>query len=114
MSPTIVLKDDKPVLAIGSPGGSRIINYVTKAVIAILDWNMDPQAAVDMPHVVNRNGNTDLEENTTAIDYAHDLEKMGHEVKVRTLNSGLHAIMIKDGLLIGGADSRREGIAAGY
>ena len=114
MSPTIVLKDDKPVLAIGSPGGSRIINYVTKAVIAILDWNMDPQAAVDMPHVVNRNGNTDLEENTTATEYVQDLEKMGHEVKVRTLNSGLHAIMIKDGLLIGGADSRREGIAAGY
>lgn len=114
MSPTIVLKDEKPVLAIGSPGGSRIINYVTKAVIAILDWNMDPQAAVDMPHVVNRNGSTDLEENTTATDYTQDLEKLGHEIKVRGLTSGLHAILIEDGTLTGGADSRREGIAAGY
>lgn len=114
MSPTIVLKDDKPVLAIGSPGGSRIINYVTKAVIAILDWDMDPQAAVDMPHVVNRNGATDLEENTTATDYTQALEKLGHEIKVRGLTSGLHAIKIEDGVLTGGADSRREGIAAGY
>lgn len=114
MSPTIVLQDDQPILAIGSPGGSRIINYVTKAVIAILDWNMDPQAAVDMPHVVNRNGATDLEENTSATDYTPALEKLGHEIKVRGLTSGLHAIMIRDGVLTGGADSRREGIAAGY
>ena len=102
------------MLAIGSPGGSRIINYVTQKVIAILDWEMDLQAALDMPHVVNRNGGTDLEENTTATDYQQDLEAMGHEIKVRGLNSGLHAIAIKDGKLHGAADSRREGIAAGY
>ncbi len=114
MSPTMVFKDGKPMLAIGSPGGSRIINYVTQKVIAILDWEMDLQAALDMPHVVNRNGGTDLEENTAATDYQQDLEAMGHEIKVRGLNSGLHAIAIKDGKLHGAADSRREGIAAGY
>lgn len=114
MSPTIVLQDDKPVLAIGSPGGSRIINYVTKSVIAILDWQMDPQSAIDLPHVVNRNGNTDLEEDTEATALSADLEMLGHEIKVRKLTSGLHAILIKDGELIGGADSRREGIAAGF
>lgn len=114
MSPTIVLKDDKPLLAIGSPGGSRIINYVTKSVIAILDWQMDPQTAVDLPHVVNRNGSTDLEENTDATALAGELEKLGHEIKVRKLNSGLHAILIHEGELVGGADSRREGIVAGF
>lgn len=114
MSPTIVLKDDKPLLAIGSPGGSRIINYVTKSVIAILDWQMDPQTAVDLPHVVNRNGSTDLEENTDATALAGELEKLGHETKVRKLTSGLHAILINENELVGAADSRREGIAAGF
>ena len=114
MSPTMVFADGKPMLAIGSPGGSRIINYVTQKVIAILDWEMDLQTALDMPHVVNRNGGTDLEENTAAADFQKDLEAMGHEVEVRGLNSGLHAIAIKDGKLHGAADSRREGIAAGY
>jgi len=114
MSPTMVLKDGKPVLAIGSPGGSRIINYVTQKVIAILDWQMDLQTALDLPHVVNRNGATDLEEDTTAVDYQSALEALGHEIKVRGLNSGLHAIAIEDGKLHGAADSRREGIAAGY
>ena len=114
MSPTIVLKDNVPVLAIGSPGGSRIINYVTQSVIAVLDWGMDPQSAVDLPHVVNRNGATDLEQDTSAEDFSNDLEKLGHEIKVRKLTSGLHAILIEDGKLTGGADSRREGIAAGF
>ncbi len=114
MSPTIVFKDGAPVLAIGSPGGSRIINYVTQKVIAILDWEMDLQQALDLPHVVNRNGNTDLEERTAATDYQQALEELGHTVKVRPLNSGLHAIAIKDGKLHGAADSRREGIAAGF
>ncbi len=114
MSPTIVLKDGAPILAIGSPGGSRIINYVTQKVIAILDWEMDLQAALDMPHVVNRNGKTDLEEGTAALDHQPALEALGHEINVRGLNSGLHAIAIADGKLHGAADSRREGIAAGF
>lgn len=114
MSPTIVFKDNAPVLVIGSPGGSRIINYVTKSVIAILDWDMDPQTAIDMPHVVNRNGNTDLEENTSATELEPALTALGHQVKVRGLTSGLHAIVIDNGKLIGAADSRREGIAAGH
>ncbi len=114
MSPTMVFKDGKPMLAIGSPGGSRIINYVTQKVIAILDWEMDLQAAIDMPHVVNRNGKTDLEEGTTALDLQSELEALGHEINVRGLNSGLHAIAIQDGKIHGAADSRREGIAAGF
>jgi len=113
MSPTIVLKDGQPVLLIGSPGGSRIINYVAKSLIAIIDWNMDPQDAINLGHVVNRNGATDLEEGSDATQYQAALEALGHEVKVRNLNSGLHAIQIKDGMLIGAADPRREGVALG-
>ena len=113
MSPTIVFKDGRPVLLTGSPGGSRIINYVTQSVIAMLDWQMDPQDAVAMPHVVNRNGKTDLEQDTDAVSYQSDLEALGHEVNVRGLKSGLHSILIDNLGYYGAADPRREGVAVG-
>ncbi|HAT84529.1 MAG TPA: gamma-glutamyltransferase, partial [Rhizobiales bacterium] len=113
MAPTIVLKDGAPILAIGSPGGSRIINYVAQALVAILDFGLDPQDALNQPHVVNRNGATDLEKGTSAEELKDGLEALGHEVKIRDLNSGLHAILIKGGMLIGAADPRREGVAMG-
>ena len=113
MSPTIVLKGRSPVLLTGSPGGSRIINYVTQSVIAILDWKMDPQDALNMGHVVNRNGATDLEEGTEAVELQAELEALGHEVNVRSLNSGLHAILLEEDQLVGAADPRRDGVALG-
>ena len=113
MSPTIVFENGRPILLTGSPGGSRIINYVTQSVIAILDWGMDPQDAVAMPHVVNRNGTTDLEENTDAVDFQADLEARGHELNIRELTSGLHTILIDHFGYYGAADPRREGIAVG-
>ena len=112
MSPTIVLKDGVPVLAVGSPGGSRIIGYTAKTIIAYLDWGMDVQQAVDLPHLVNRFGTYDLEDGTAATELAPALEAMGYEVNLRDLTSGLHVIAIDDGLQ-GGADPRREGIALG-
>lgn len=114
MSPTIVMKDGAPYLLIGSPGGSRIINYVAKTIVAILDWDMDPQDAIETGHFLHRNGSTlDLEQNTTTADFEGALTERGHAVSVRDLNSGLHAILIKDGTLIGAADPRREGVALG-
>ena len=61
MAPTIVLKDDRPVMVIGSPGGSRIIGYVARAIVAHLDWGMDIQQAVAAPNIVNRFGPMDVE-----------------------------------------------------
>jgi len=113
MSPTMVLRDGRPYLLTGSPGGSRIINYVTQSVIAMLDWNMSPQTALNMGHIVNRNGKTDLEEGTEAAELQAQLEALGHEVNIRALNSGLHAILIKNGWYHGAADPRREGVAMG-
>ncbi|MGJ8629305.1 MAG: gamma-glutamyltransferase [Sulfitobacter sp.] len=112
MAPTIVLKDGKPVLAVGSPGGSRIIGYVAGAIIAHLDWGMDVQAAVSTPHAVNRFGTYDLEEDTEVADLAEGLGALGFDVGTRALTSGLHMIAIGDDLR-GGADPRREGIALG-
>jgi len=113
MSPSIVMKDDQPYMAIGSPGGSRIIGYVASTLIAHLDWGMDIQKAISLPHLVNRFGTYDLEEGTDAIRFKAPLEAMGYKVNVRDLNSGLQGIVFTDGQLIGGADPRREGIALG-
>lgn len=112
MAPTIVMKDGVPVLAIGSPGGSRIIGYVAKTIVAMLDWGMSVQAAIDLPHAINRFGAYDLEEGTSAQDLAPALQAMGYEVNLRSLTSGLHGIAIGD-VLQGGADRRREGVAMG-
>ncbi len=112
MSPTIVMQDDKPVLAIGSPGGSRIIGYVAKSIIAWADWDMDVQQALSMPHLVNRFGTFDVEQGTSAEGFVDALKELGYEVNPRDLTSGLHAIEIGD-VLTGGADPRREGIALG-
>src|SRR5262249_60380219 len=62
MAPTLVFgPDGKLLLAIGSPGGSEIINYVALTLIAVLDWGYDVQRAIDLVHVSNRNGDTDVE-----------------------------------------------------
>ncbi|MEL6595142.1 MAG: gamma-glutamyltransferase [Pseudomonadota bacterium] len=113
MSPTIVMQDGAPVMVVGSPGGSRIIGYVAKTIIAHLDWGMDVQAAVAMPHLVNRFGTYDVEEGTSAEALAEPLTALGYEVNARALTSGLHAIAIGADGLEGGADPRREGIAIG-
>ena len=114
MAPTIVLRDGAPVLLIGSPGGSRIIPYVASSLIGILDFGLAPQAAIDRPHVLNRNGATDIEEGPGAEEMAAGLAALGHETTIRDLNSGLHVIAIgADGVLTGAADKRREGVVLG-
>ncbi len=112
MAPTIVLKDGKPTLVVGSPGGSRIIGYVAKTIIAHLDWGMDVQQAIDLPHLVNRFGTYDIEAESAAMEFGEPLTGMGYKVNARDLNSGLHAITVGDSLQ-GGADNRREGLAYG-
>lgn len=113
MAPTIVMKDGKPVLAVGSPGGSRIIGYVAKTLIAWIDWDMDVQSAINLPHLLNRFGTYDLEKNTTAEQLEKPLEKLGYKTEIRDLNSGLHAVEITIQGFEGGADPRREGLAVG-
>jgi gamma-glutamyltranspeptidase/glutathione hydrolase len=113
MSPTIILKDGRPTLVIGSPGGSRIIGYVAEAIVAHIDWGMNIQAAVSIPHAINRFGTYDLEKGTSLEAMVAPLEELGYKVNLRSLNSGLHAISIGENGLFGGADPRREGIAIG-
>lgn len=112
MAPTIVRQDEAPVMVIGSPGGSRIIGYVAKAIIAHLDWGMDIQQAVASPNLVNRFGTMDVEAGLPS-GLADELTAIGFEVNETDLTSGLQGIVITPDGLEGGADPRREGIAIG-
>ena len=114
MAPILVFDaSGRVIMAIGSPGGSRIIGYVVKALIGVLDWKLDIQAAIDLPNFVNRNGATELEKGTPIMDIAPDLEALGHAVEARDMASGLHGIAVSQGMITGGADRRREGAALG-
>jgi gamma-glutamyltranspeptidase/glutathione hydrolase len=113
MAPTIVLEDGRPMLLIGSPGGASIIPYVAQALVGILDFGQDPQTAIDAPHVLNRNGKTQVEQGPDADATIAALAGVGQEAEAVDLNSGLHAILIRDGSLTGAADKRREGAALG-
>ncbi|MGP8309133.1 gamma-glutamyltransferase [Vibrio sp. YIC-376] len=113
MAPTIMLKDGKPYMAIGSPGGSRIIGYVAQTIIAHTQWDMDIQQAINQPRLLNRFGILDIEQGTTATRLQPELEKIGFTTQATDLNSGLHAIRITTDGLEGAADPRREGVAIG-
>lgn len=114
-SPTLVFgPDGKLALVVGSPGGTRIIDYVAETLVAALDWKMDIQAAVSLPHFVDTGKTAELEKGTPATRFRDALEARGHKVKVTHLTSGLHAIaVLPDGTLVGAADPRREGVALG-
>ena len=115
MSPTMVFDENGDLLLVtGSPGGARIITYVLQHLIAVLDWKMDVQTAISLPHYLNMNGATELEADTELESRAAELEARGHEVRIQQTPSGIHSIhILPDGTLSGGADPRREGIAQG-
>lgn len=114
MSPTIVFAPNgKPRLAIGSPGGSRIIGYTAKTIVGVLDWELNVQEAIDVPHFINRNGALELEAGTGAAELAEIMRGQGYDVEVGEMTSGLHGVEMIAGELIGGADPRREGRAIG-
>jgi gamma-glutamyltranspeptidase / glutathione hydrolase len=111
MAPTMVFDPDGALLAaIGSPGGARIIGYVAHTLVALIDWNLPMQAAIDLPRAVNMNGATQIEAGTSLEAAAPRLKAMGHDVEVRPMVSGLHGIRITEDGLDGGADRRREGM----
>ncbi|MCG8546679.1 MAG: gamma-glutamyltransferase [Alphaproteobacteria bacterium] len=114
MAPTLVFAPDGRLrIVVGSPGGVRIISYVAKTLVAMLDWKMDVQAAISLPNFGARTRTAELERDTNAARFRDPLETMGHKVKVRHLTSGLHGIEITQDGLIGGADPRREGVVLG-
>jgi gamma-glutamyltranspeptidase/glutathione hydrolase len=110
MAPTVVFDAAGEVrVAVGSPGGPNIINYVAKALIGMLDWKLDIQSALELPNFGSRNGPTLLERSTSYEALQGELEKRNHLVELAPLTSGLHGIERVPGGWRGGADPRREG-----
>lgn len=114
MAPTVVYdKAGRVAVVLGSPGGSQIINYVAKTVLALLAWNLTPGEAVALPHFGSRNGPTELERGTDAERLRPALEKLGHAVTIHDMTSGLSVVARRGNEWIGAADPRREGAARG-
>ncbi|MFC5379880.1 gamma-glutamyltransferase [Aquipuribacter nitratireducens] len=121
MSPTIVFDPAGDLeLVTGSPGGSSIIGYTAQSIVNVLDFGLDPQTAVDVPHHQNRNGATNLEAPIPGVTLDYDVEALaaalearGHPVSIGTLTSGLSVIQVTDDGLVGGADHRRDGTVGG-
>lgn len=114
MAPTMVF-DHAGRLAgvVGSPGGSRIINYVARTLLALFTWRLPPAEALALPHYGSRNGPTELERGTSAAALGPALERLGHETVEHDMTSGLHVIVRRGGEWVGAADPRREGAARG-
>ena len=120
MAPTLVFdRHSGELLAtLGSPGGSQIIEYVSKSLVAMLDWNLDPQAAISLPNFGSRNGATELEKGLFSPGLKQALKDRGHALSEIDMTSGIQAITrTRDAQgnvrLSGGADPRREGEALG-
>ena len=114
MAPTLVFDARGRIHAVlGSPGGSRIINYVARTLAALLDGRQEPAAAVALPHVGNRNGATEVERGRVPEALALELERRGHDVHRTDMTSGLHLIVRTADGWVGAVDPRREGAARG-
>lgn len=114
MAPTIVFDVGGKVEAVlGSPGGSRIIYYVVKALTGLIDLGLDPQSAAALPNFGSQGGPVDLETAWSSVGSALRLKGYGHGLRLDLLNSGIHIVARRNGQLEGGADPRREGVALG-
>ncbi len=111
MSPTIVFEDGAPVIVTGSPGGSRIIPYVLKSLVGVIDWGLDAQEAVSLPNFGSRGGRLDLENGHDWSPQSDRLRGLGHNLRETPMTSGLHMLLRRGNRLEGGADPRRDGVA---
>lgn len=116
MSPTIVLKDGKPFLATGSPGGSRIITTVLQVLINVIDHRMNIADATNAPRVHHQWLPDELRiEEGISPDTQQRLTAMGHTLKLARPMGATQSIMRIDGALYGASDPRRpDGLTLGY
>jgi gamma-glutamyltranspeptidase/glutathione hydrolase len=118
MTPTIVAKDGKPILVVGSPGGSRIITTVLQVIVNVLDFGMNVQEAVDAPrfHHQWQPDYIRIERQGFPVDVVSALEAMGHKVQAQENMGDVQAIWIdpRTNVRYGASDPRMDGRTVGY
>jgi gamma-glutamyltranspeptidase/glutathione hydrolase len=112
MTPAIVLAaDGRFAGAFGSAGGNAILAYVAKSMVAAIDWSLPVQQALAVPNLVARGANFNGEVTKFSPEILAALQARGIDLKPgQGEDSGVQAVMIRDGRVDGGADPRREGV----
>jgi gamma-glutamyltranspeptidase/glutathione hydrolase len=112
MTPVILLdQDGRFAGAFGSAGGNAILAYVAKSMVAAIDWGLPVQQALAAPNLVARGANFNGEVTKFSPEVLAALREQGIELRPgQGEDSGVQAVLIRDGRIDGGADPRREGV----
>jgi gamma-glutamyltranspeptidase/glutathione hydrolase len=119
MTPTIMLKDGKPFMSLGSPGATRIISALTQIIVNVVDFRMNVQDAIEAPRIHCMTGDIFMESRIPKATQ-DALAAKGHKLNLRgemdLYFGGAQAVMIDrtSGMLKGAGDPRRDGVAVGY
>jgi len=118
MSPTLVLKDGKPFMAIGTPGGVRIFGTVMQGIINVIDHGMTLQQAVEAPRVWDRGPILEIESGFPNLEgLTAELSARGHQVETPfKIAGGMNGILVdpESGIMHGAACWRADGAPMGY
>ncbi len=114
MAPTIVLKDKRPFLVTGSPGGRTIINTVLQVIVNVIDFKMEVQAAVDEPRIHHQWLPDVIAMERPLEPITASLSAMGNRTRLVSTQGDAHSILIKEGKKYAGVDHRTRGGTAGY
>ncbi|MCT4641543.1 MAG: gamma-glutamyltransferase [Bacteriovoracaceae bacterium] len=115
MSPTIVFKNEKPFMALGTPSGTRILTCVMQTVLNVLEYDMDLWDAVSATRYHHQWSPDEIRVGPPYFEKSveEELKKMGHKIKHKSLGCKIQAIMKKNEKLIGVSDPREEGMSFG-
>ena len=111
MMPTLVFKDEKPWLAVGTPGGGRIINTILQVLVNVIDFKLNIDEATHQPRISQNEGPLEVEPNFNP-DTLALLRAKGHDIKQSETMGSAQSIAIENGYFFGAADPRRPGAAA--
>jgi len=115
MTPTIVLKDGKLFMVVGTPGGPTIMNSVLQAMLNVVDFKMTAQDAVAAPRIHHQwYPDQIFMEPGFSPDTIALLEARGHKIFFKASNNDLNMILLDGAWMQAGVDPRREGKAGGY
>lgn len=115
MTPTIITQNGKLFMVVGAPGGSRITTGVTQVILDVLDFHRNPQDAVDLPRFHEQWKPESLYlQSGFSPETEKALQRMGYQLEPTNAIARVEAIVVSNGMLEGGTESRQHGKVAGY